>query len=63
MKPSTQKVQCMATVPGHVEPSQEYINFQSLDLSWVEETYSSKSQLHHGLPDDDDRMLHVMPTI
>eukprot|EP00731_Ephydatia_muelleri_P024638 Em0016g909a len=53
VKPSTQKVQCMGTVPGHVEPSQEYINFQSLDLSWVEETYSSKSQLHHGLPDDD----------
>ena len=63
VKPSTQKVQWMGTVPGYVEPSQEYKNFQSMDLSWVEETYSSKSQLHHGLLDDDDGTLHVMHTL
>ena len=49
MKPSTQKVQCMSTVPGYVEPSQEYVKYQSLDLSWVEDTYSPKAQLHNGV--------------
>ena len=34
----------MRAIPGYVEPSQDYLNYQSLDLSWVEDMYSSKSQ-------------------